>query len=87
MRIAIGILIAGIGASANARVIFSNLSAGDSFGMTSGWVVGNRTTPFGSITLEIAAAFTPAGGCPADLTMNMSRNSRRRSNAKKGALT
>jgi hypothetical protein len=60
MRIAIGILIAGIAASANAGVIFSNLGAGDSFGMRSGWVVGNRTTPFGSSTLEIAAAFTPA---------------------------
>ena len=32
----------------------------DSFGTTSGWVVGNRSTPFGSIALEIAAAFTPA---------------------------
>jgi hypothetical protein len=59
MRIAIGILIAGIAASANAGVIFSNLGPGDSFG-TSGWVVGNRITPFGSTTLEIAAAFTPA---------------------------
>jgi hypothetical protein len=58
MRIAIGILIAGIAASANAGVIFSNLGAGDSFG-TSGWVVGNRTTPFGSTSLEIATAFTP----------------------------
>jgi hypothetical protein len=28
--------------------------------MTSGWVVGNRTTPFASLTLEVAAAFTPA---------------------------
>jgi hypothetical protein len=45
MRIAIGILIAGIAASANAGVIFSNLGAGDSFGMTSGWVVGNSTSP------------------------------------------
>jgi hypothetical protein len=59
MRIAIGILIAGIFAPANAGVIFSNLGPGDSFGMTSGRVVGNRTTPFGSVTLEFAAAFTP----------------------------
>jgi hypothetical protein len=60
MRIAVGILIAGIAASANAGVIFSNLGPGDSFGTLSGWVVGNRTTPFGSTSLEIAAAFTPA---------------------------
>ena len=60
MKIAIGILIAGIAAPANAGVIFSNLGPGDSFGMTSGWVVGNRTTPFGSVTLEVAAAFTPS---------------------------
>ena len=60
MRIAIGILIAGIAAPANAGVIFSNLGAGDSFRMTSGWVVGDRTTPFGSVTLEVAAGFTPA---------------------------
>jgi hypothetical protein len=60
MRFAIGILIAGIAASTNAGVIFSNLGPGDSFGTTSGWVVGNRLTPFGSISLEIAAAFTPA---------------------------
>jgi len=59
MRIAIGILIAGIAAPANAGVIFSNLGAGDSFRMTSGWVVGDRTTPFGSVTLEVAAGFTP----------------------------
>jgi len=59
MRIPIGILIAAIATSANASVIFSNLGAGDSFRMTSGWVVGNRTTPFGSVTLEVAAAFTP----------------------------
>jgi len=59
MRIAVGILIAGIAASANAGVIFSNLGPGGSFGTTSGWVVGNRVTPFGSTTLEIAAAFTP----------------------------
>jgi hypothetical protein len=32
MRIAIGILIAGITASANAGVIFSNLGAGDTLG-------------------------------------------------------
>jgi hypothetical protein len=62
MRIAIGTLIVGIAASANAGVIFSNLGPGDSFGTTSGWVVGNRITPFGSTTLEIAAAFTPAAG-------------------------
>jgi hypothetical protein len=49
-----------VGSRAAGGVIFSNLGAGDSFGITSGWVVGNRTTPFGSITLEIAAAFTPA---------------------------
>ena len=60
MRIAIGILMAGIAATANAEAIFSNLGPGDSFGMTSGWVVGNRTTPFGSFTLEVAVAFTPA---------------------------
>ena len=60
MRIGIGILIAGIAATANADVIFSNLGAGDSFSMRSGWVVGNRTTPFGSVTLEVAEAFTPA---------------------------
>src|SRR5215831_7905710 len=60
MRIAIGTLIAGIAASANASVIFSNLGPGDSFGTTSGWVVGNRITPFGSTSLEIGAAFTPA---------------------------
>ena len=60
MRIAIGTLIAAIAASANAGVIFSNLGPGDSFGTPSGWVVGNRITPFGSITLEIAAAFTAA---------------------------
>jgi len=60
MRIAIGILIAGIAQPANAGVIFSNLGAGDSFIMTSGWVVGDRTTPFGSVTLEVAAGFTPA---------------------------
>jgi hypothetical protein len=48
-----------VGSKAEGGVIFSNLGAGDSFA-TSGWVVGNRTTPFGSITLEIAAAFTPA---------------------------
>jgi len=51
---------AGIIAPAKAGVIFSNLGAGDSFTLTSGWVVGNRTTPFGSVTLEVAAAFTPA---------------------------
>ena len=51
---------AGIVAPAKADVIFSNLGAGDSFTLTSGWVVGNRTTPFGSVTLEVAAAFTPA---------------------------
>jgi hypothetical protein len=44
-------------ASANAAVIFSNLGPGDSFG-SSGWVVGQRATPFGSINLEVAAAFT-----------------------------
>jgi hypothetical protein len=58
MRIAIGVLAAGIAVSANASVIFSNLGTFDTFG-TSGWVVGNRTTPFGSITLEVAASFTP----------------------------
>ena len=51
---------AGMIAPAKAGVIFSNLGAGDSFTLTSGWVVGNRTTPFGSVTLEVAAAFTPA---------------------------
>jgi len=51
---------AGIVAPAKADVIFSNLGAGDSFTLTSGWVAGNRSTPFGSVTLEIAAAFTPA---------------------------
>ena len=60
MRTAIGILIAGVAACANAGTIFSNLGPGDSFGTHSGWVVGNRTTPFGSVTLEVAAAFTPA---------------------------
>jgi hypothetical protein len=50
---------AGIVAPAKAGVIFSNLGAGNSFTLTSGWVVGNRTTPFGSVTLEVAAAFTP----------------------------
>ena len=60
MRIEIGILIVAIVAPAYADAIFSNLGPGDSFGMTSGWVVGNRTTPFGSVTLEVAAAFTPA---------------------------
>ena len=59
MRVAVGILIAGIAASAKAGTILSNLGADDSLG-TSGWVVGHRTTLFGSITLEIAAAFTPA---------------------------
>jgi len=61
MRIAIGILIGGIATSANAGVIFSNLGANNSFG-TPGRVVGNRITPFGSITLEIASAFTSASG-------------------------
>jgi hypothetical protein len=61
MRIAIGILMAGIVATANADAIFSNLGPGDSFGMTSGWVVGNRTTPFGSFTLEVAVAFRSSG--------------------------
>src|SRR6516164_4683876 len=51
---------AGIVAPGKADVIFSNLGAGDSFTLTSGWVVGNSTTPFGSVTLEVAAAFTPA---------------------------
>ena len=60
MRIAIGILIAGIVAPTYADAIFSNLGPGDSFGMTSGWVVGNRTTPFASLTLEVAVVFTPA---------------------------
>jgi hypothetical protein len=60
MRIAIGILIAGIAAHADASVIFSNLGPGDSFTLTAGRVVGNRATPFGSVNLEIAAAFTPA---------------------------
>jgi hypothetical protein len=59
MKMAIGILIAGIAALANAGVIYSNLGPGDSF-LTSGWVVGMRTTPFGSTSLETAAAFTPA---------------------------
>jgi hypothetical protein len=60
MRIAVGILIAGIAAHADAGVIFSNLGPGDSFTLTSGRVVGDRTTLFGSVTLEIAAAFTPS---------------------------
>jgi hypothetical protein len=59
MRIAIGILISGVAMSANAGVIFSNLGADTSFG-TPGRVVGNRITPFGSVTLEIAAVFTSA---------------------------
>ena len=59
MRIAIGILIAGSALSANGGTIFSNLGPDDSFRTTSGWVVGNRVTPFGSVTLEVAAAFTP----------------------------
>ena len=54
------LFFAGIIAPAKAGVIFSNLGPGDSFGTHSGWVVGNRTTPFGSVTLEVAAAFTPA---------------------------
>jgi hypothetical protein len=82
MRIAAGILIAGIATSANAGVIFSNLGADNSFG-TAGRVVGNRTTPFGTITLEIASAFTSTSnatftgadfaldlfGSPGDLTV------------------
>jgi hypothetical protein len=52
-------LMAGIAASANAGTIFSNLDSVDGFATSSGWVVGNRTTPFGSIKLEVAAAFTP----------------------------
>ena len=59
MKLAAGILIAGTAVSAKAGAIFSNLGPGDSFG-TASWVVGNRTTPFGSTTLEVAAAFTPA---------------------------
>jgi hypothetical protein len=47
-------------APAKAGVIFSNLGADDSFTLTSGWVVGDRNTPFGSVTLEVALAFTPA---------------------------
>jgi hypothetical protein len=54
------LFFAGIIAPAKAGVIFSNLGAGDSFTLTSGWVVGNRNTPFGSVTLEVAVAFTPA---------------------------
>jgi hypothetical protein len=82
MRIAAGILIAGIATSANAGVIFSNLGADNSFG-AAGRVVGNRTTPFGTITLEIASAFTSTSnatftgadfaldlfGSPGDLTV------------------
>lgn len=60
MRLTIGLLIAGIAASANAGTIFSNLDSADGFATSSGWVVGNRNTPFGSIRLEVAAAFTPA---------------------------
>ena len=56
MRFAVGFLAAACATLAHAGVISSNLGPGGSFA-TSSWVVGTSSSPFGSTTLEVAAAF------------------------------